>query len=135
MHPRAFGLWGPHREVHLESGCQEVFMRVHSAFSVIRAVAAATALFASTGSVLADDLGVLLSENNKGVSQDVLAGQRGGSEGGPSGVVTHNIAITGDNNSQNMSSVSGSTGLFNVLQNNGNNVVMQSQITINADLH
>ena len=50
-------------------------------------------------------------------------------------MVTHNLAITGDNNSQNMSSVSGSTGLFNVLQNNGNNVVMQSQITINADLH
>ena len=111
-------------------------MRVYTAFSAFRVVVAATALFAaSTGSVLAEDLGSLLSENNKGVSQDVLAGQRGGSEIGPSAVVTHNLAITGDNNASNASTISGATGLFTVLQNNGNNVAMQSQITINADIH
>lgn len=111
-------------------------MRVYTAFSAFRVVAAAVALFAaSTGSVLAEDLGALLSENNQGVSQDVLAGQRGGGESGPSAVVTHNLAITGDNNSSNASTISGATGLFTVLQNNGNNVAMQSQITINADIH
>jgi hypothetical protein len=111
-------------------------MRVLSAFSVVRSIAAATAVFiASAGPVLADDLGALLSDNNQSLSKDVLAGQRGGTEGSPSAVVTHNLAITGDNNSVNTSSVSGATGLFNVLQNSGNNVAMQSQITINADIH
>jgi hypothetical protein len=119
-----------------EVGCQEAFMRIHTAFSVVRSVAAATALFvASAGSVLADDLGALLSDNNQSLSKDVLAGQRGGTENGPSAVVAHNLAITGDNNSVNTSTVSGATGLFTVLQNSGNNVAMQSQITINADIH
>jgi hypothetical protein len=114
-------------------------MRVHSAFSVVRLVAAVTALFAvSTGSVLAEDLGSLLSaDNNKGVSQDILAGQRGGTDEHPNAVVTHNVAITGDNNSTNTvaNSMNGASGLFNVMQNNGNNVAMQSQITVNANIH
>ena len=114
-------------------------MRVHSALSVIRIIAAATALFAvSTGSVLADDLGSLLSDNSKTVSQDILAGQRGGTAGGgPLAVVKDNVAITGANNSVNevSNSMNGAAGLFNVVQNSGNNVAIQSQITVNANLH
>jgi hypothetical protein len=113
-------------------------MRVYSAFSVVRFVATAMALLAvSTGSVLAEDLGSLLSDNTKGVSQDILAGQRGGTDEHPNAVVTHNVAISGDNNSVNTvaNSMNGASGLFNVMQNNGNNVAMQSQITVNANIH
>jgi hypothetical protein len=114
-------------------------MRVQSAFSIVRFVAAATALIAvSAGPVLAEDLGSLLSaDNNSGVSQDILAGQRGGTDDHPNAEVTRNVAITGDNNSVNSvaNSMNGAAGLFNVMQNSGNNVAMQSQITVNANIH
>jgi hypothetical protein len=113
-------------------------MRVHSAFSVVRIIAAVAALLgASAGSVLAEDLGSLLSDNSKTVSQDILAGQRGGTDDHPAAAVAHNVAITGDNNSVNTvaNSMNGASGLFNVMQNSGNNVAMQSQITVNANLH
>jgi hypothetical protein len=31
--------------------------------------------------------------------------------------------------------MNGAAGLFNVVQNSGNNVAIQSQITVNANLH
>lgn len=114
-------------------------MSVHSAFAVFRVIAAATTLFAvSTGTVLAADLGSLLTDNNTALSDDVLAGQRGGTAGGgPLAVVTDNVAITGANNSVNTvtNSMNGASGLFNVVQNSGNNVAIQTQITVNANLH
>ena len=114
-------------------------MRAYSAFSVIRVITAAVALFAvSTGTALAGDLGSLLSDNSKTVSQDILAGQRGGTaSGGPLAFAKDNDAITGANNSVNevSNSMNGASGLFNVVQNSGNNVAIQSQITVNANLH
>ena len=88
--------------------------------------------------VLADDLGSLLWTTARQFRNDILAGQRGGTAGGgPLAVVKDNVAITGANNSVNevSNSMNGAAGLFNVVQNSGNNVAIQSQITVNANLH
>lgn len=111
-------------------------MRIHTAFFVLR-IAASTSIALTTfvAPVLADDLGKLLSDNQS-VSDDVLAGQRGGTAPAPTAIVTDNKAFTGVNNSVNSvtNSMNGAQGLFNVIQNSGNNVAIQSMIVVNANL-
>jgi hypothetical protein len=112
-------------------------MRTYSAFFILRlATNTALAVSAVAAPALADDLGKLLSDNQN-VSEDILAGQRGGmSSGGQVAVVKDNFAVTGVNNSLNevANSMNGASGLFNVIQNSGSNVAIQSQITVNANL-
>ena len=111
-------------------------MHIHGAFLAVRLIAAAgIALGSFAAPVFAEDLGKLLSDKQS-VSDDVLAGQRGGTAPNPVAVVTDNKAFTGVNNSVNevANSMNGAQGLFNVIQNSGNNVAIQSMIIVNANL-
>jgi hypothetical protein len=111
-------------------------MRIHGALFAFRLVASASIVVgASTAPVLAEDLGKLLSDNQS-ISEEVLAGQRGGTAPAPTATVSDNKAFTGINNSVNdvTNSMNGAAGLFNVIQNSGNNVAIQSMIIVNANL-
>jgi hypothetical protein len=110
-------------------------MRIHGAVFAARLIAnVSIVLGASVAPVLAEDLGKLLSDKQS-VSDDVLAGQRGGTAPDQLAVVKDNNAFSINNGTNSVaSSMNGAQGLFNVIQNSGNNVAIQSQITVNANL-
>jgi hypothetical protein len=82
-----------------------------------------------------DSVATILSDG-PGMSSAMLNNQRGGSEQNQSAAVSENTingtSYTGSNTGPVFNQA---TGMFTVFQNTGNNVVMQSQMNINANLH
>jgi hypothetical protein len=82
-----------------------------------------------------DVAGVLA--DNQNLSAGVLAEQRGGSAlATATATVSNNFSafdVTGSNS--NIGSFTGASGMFTVLQNTGNNVVIQTQTVLNVTLN
>ncbi len=112
-------------------------MRITGASRFSLLILAAMVLGGSAASSRADELSTLLSDNQS-LTSDALSSQRGGNENSQSAVVQDNYvgphSITGTN-SVTGNAFSNAQGLMNVLQNSGNNVSIQSQITVNANIH
>lgn len=105
---------------------------------VLAAIVTSTSL---AGPVRAEELGKLFGDgqDGQGVGTSVLAGQRGGTSQEINAVTVATVAgnTVGDNSitgNVSFGSFGSAQGMFNVLQNTGNNVAMQSQLVINVNL-
>lgn len=109
---------------------------VQVAFSLVLATIVTSTSLA--GPARADELGKLFGDG-QGVSANVLADQRGGTNQEINVSTLANVTgnTVGDNTmtgNVSFGSFGSAQGMFNVLQNTGNNVAMQSQLVVNVNL-
>jgi hypothetical protein len=108
-------------------------MRGISAIFALGMIAALSGGMVSPARADDNNLAQLLS-NQPTVSDDLLAQQRGGTAQ-QIGNVEDNLVLGGKTGDNHFGSFGSSQGMISAFQNTGNNVVMQSQMTVNVELH